>query len=137
MTNLQKHIEDGGATDVLLGIGRFYVPSRFLKGHDYLLALYWLNQAARQSQDPRRFSSEIERAFDFLLADKQYENAANFITALWASRSQDHWVIPISFSTYARKFQPYLNSVSISPDFRALVERFTALSGLDGTVEPS
>jgi hypothetical protein len=118
MINMKELIECGRVADVLLGRGECFVQSRFLAGHDYLSALYWLNKVAIEKGTSQEYVAYIECAFDCLLADNNNEAAANFITALYAAMQERNWSIPIKFVTFARKFSPHMDSVSLADEFR-------------------
>lgn len=115
---IQEAIKNGCVEEALLGKGECFVQSRYLPGHDYLLALYWLNKAVQQKGNSAESVACIEKAFGVLVDGHRYEEAANFISALDAAMREKKWTIPVDFPAFARKFKPCIDHVSLSNEFR-------------------
>lgn len=120
---MSELILSGRAFDVLLGRAGCFVQSRYLDGHDHLLALYWLNRTAVEQNDVKDYAHQVGRALEHLLKAREYVSAANFITAVYAAMNESNWIIPVKFSDLASVFCPYVDEVPLSAEFREIVNR--------------
>lgn len=121
---LEKAIRDGRIKDALLGEGDCFVQSRYLSGHDHLLALFWLNKVAVSMDSAADAARAVECIFERLVHNGQPEEAANFITAIDAAMQEKDWAIPVDFSTLAHLFSPLMDKINLSEEFHKRLKSF-------------